>query len=175
MTEKIEDTPPRSPLNIEIRYTEVEDAPYLKKWLQDDTIQRWFPMHDELEIDDAVNRWIGFYRYRCSLTAVHKGKPVGIITLYLQPYKKLAHQAEFGIIVSPEHRGQMIGSELLNNLIHLAKKNFKIELLHLQVYQDNPAISLYKRFGFKEFGRQTHWIKEINGEFTGRVFMERFL
>jgi ribosomal protein S18 acetylase RimI-like enzyme len=46
----------------------------------------------------------------------------------------------------------------------------------LQVYQDNPAMRLYQRFGFKEFGMQKKWIKETrdNGEieYVGRVFME---
>lgn len=165
----------RSPLNIEIRYTEEGDGVHLKRWLMDPEVNRWFPMNDEVEIDDAVMRWVGFYRYRCSLTAVHEGKPVGMTTLYLQPYKKLAHQCEFGIIVAPEMRGQQIGSELLNNVMHLAKDKFRIELIHLQVYKENPAVRLYKRFGFVEFGRQEKWIKENNGEYTGRVFMERRL
>ncbi|MCB1112818.1 MAG: GNAT family N-acetyltransferase [Chlamydiales bacterium] len=173
MTKKHTDEPQRSSLGVDIRYTEQGDADHLKQWLLDPSVNRWFPMLDEVEIDDAVMRWIGFHRYRCSLTATLNGKPVGLITLYLQPYKKLAHQCEFGIIVSPDHRGKKVGSELLSNLIHLAKTKFRIELLHLQVYADNPAIRLYKRFGFKEFGRQEKWIKETNGEYTARVFMER--
>ena len=44
--------------------------------------------------------------------------------------------------------------------MHLAKDQFRIELLHLQVYSENPAIHLYERMGFKEFGRQIAWIKE---------------
>jgi putative acetyltransferase len=166
---KLEEIP-----GLEFRYTENGDAKYLKEWLMDPTVGRWFPMCDELEIDDAVNRWIAFARYKCSLTAVKDGVPCGLTTLYLQPYRKLAHQCEFGIIVGSPFRGQGIGSHLLTNLIHLAKTRFKIELLHLQVYQDNPAIRLYSRFGFAEFGRQTHWIKDGN-EHTGRVFMEKFL
>jgi RimJ/RimL family protein N-acetyltransferase len=179
MAEEKKDEEWHSPLGIDIRYTEPEDAPHLRQWLLDPEVSRWFPMVDEMEIDDAVNRWIGFCRYRCSLTAVKDGLPVGLITLYLQPYKKLAHQCEFGIIVSPDHRGQKVGSEMLTNAIHLAKVKFKIELLHLQVYQGNPALRLYSRFGFKEFGRQTQWIKENPGEsppeFTGRIFMEKYL
>lgn len=163
------------PPGLDIRYTELGDAAYLKKWLMDPTVSRWFPMADEIEIDDAVGRWIGFYRYRCSLTATLNGIPVGMVTLYLQPYVKLAHQCEFGVIVAPDQRGQGIGSDLIKNATHLAKSFFNITLLHLQVYADNPAIRLYERFGFKEFGHQTHWIRETDGTYTGRIFMEKFL
>jgi putative acetyltransferase len=159
---------------VEIRYTEAGDAKYLKKWLMEEETSRWFPMYDEVEVDDAVGRWIGFYRYKCSLTAVKDGVPCGLTTLYLQPYRKLAHQCEFGIIVGDGYRGQGVGSELLKNLMVLAKENFRIELLHLTVYAENPAIRLYRRFGFREFGRQSHWIKE-DGAYVARIFMERFL
>lgn len=158
---------------LDIRYTEPTDAPYLKEWFLDPSVARWFPMSDLIEIDDAVNRWIGFYRYRCSLTAVLDGVPCGIATLYLQPYKKLAHQCEFGIIVAPAHRNKGIGGDLIKNLTHLAKNYFHIELLHLQVYANNPAIRLYERCGFVKFGYQAQWIKEADGSYTGRTFMEK--
>lgn len=159
---------------IEIRYTELEDAKFLKQWLQEPGVARWFPMDDQVEIDHAVNYWISLSRYKCSLTAVYKGVPCGIASLYLQPYRKLSHQAEFGIVVGGGYRGKGIGSQLLEALMQMAKDSFHMEMLHLQVYAENPAIRLYRRFGFKEFGRQTHSIKE-NGVYLGRVFMERFL
>ena len=159
---------------IEIRYTEPGDAKYLKEWLMDPSVKHWFPMQDEVEIDDAVMRWIAFHRYKCSLTITKDGVPCGIATLYLQPYRRLAHQCEFGIIVGSEYRNMGIGSYLMSSIMHLAKEKFKIELLHLQVYAENPAMNLYKRFGFKEFGRQNSWIKEQD-RYVGRVFMERFL
>ncbi len=161
--------------STDIRYSDLADGRHLKEWLLEPSIGRWFPVHDTAEIDDAVQRWIGFSRYKCSLTAIKDGNVCGLATLYLQPYRKLAHQCEFGIIVGHGYRGQGIGTELLKNLIHLAKDKFRIELLHLQVYSENPAINLYKRMGFTEFGRQTHWIKEIDGAYTGRVFMEKYL
>lgn len=160
--------------DIEIRYTLASDGEYLKKWLLDPSVQSGFPMCNLKEVEDAVARWIGFHKFRCSLTAEYEGTPCGISTLYLQPYKKLAHQCEFGIILDEKSRQFGIGTMLINNLMHLAKERFKIELLHLQVYENNPAIRLYKRFGFREYGRQTHWIKEEK-QFVGRIFMERFL
>ncbi len=160
---------------LDIRYTELSDAKYLREWLKEPGILRWFPMYDDVEIEDAVGRWIGFARYKCSLTATMNGEPCGLITLYLQPYRKLAHQCEFGIIVGTGYRNKGIGSELIKNLIHLAKNYFNIELLHLQVYAENPAMHLYDRWGFKEFGRQTHWIKEGPNDYRARVFMEKFI
>ena len=158
---------------LEFRYTQVEDGKYLKQWLMDPSVGKWFPLVGEVEIDDAVHRWIAFSRYKCSLTVVKDGEPCGMSTLYLQPYKKLAHQCEFGIIIGPDYRGLGIGSELLNHLIHLAKTRFNIILLHLQVYEGNPAVRFYERFGFKEFARQDKWIRELNGDYTARIFMER--
>lgn len=159
---------------LTVRYTQPQDAEYLNTWLSDPEVSRWFPMYNDVEIDDAVRRWISFSRVNSSLTAELNGVPCGIVTLYVQAYKKLMHQSEFGIIVASGMRGKGIGSFLLKSVMRLAKEQFRLELLHLQVYAENPAIRLYKRFGFREFGRQTHWIKESD-RYVGRIFMERFL
>ncbi|MFI5344270.1 MAG: GNAT family N-acetyltransferase [Chlamydiales bacterium] len=162
------------PPGLEVRYTEPGDGAYLKQWLSDPEGGNWFPIDGEIEVDDAVVRWIAFCRYQCSITLLKDGVPCGIATLYLQPYVKLAHQCEFGIVLGKAHRRQKLGSFLMACVMHLAKEKFKIELLHLQVYAGNPAIHLYRKFGFKEFGRQESWIKEKNGYFA-RIFMERYL
>ena len=159
---------------LSVRYTTPQDAEHLKAWLSDPEVSTWFPMCNDAEIDDAVRRWISFSRVRSSLTAELNGVPCGLVTLYVQAYKKLQHQAEFGVIVSSGMRGKGIGSFLMRSMMRLAKEQFRLELIHLQVYAENPAIRLYKRFGFREFGRQTHWIKESD-RYVGRIFMERFL
>lgn len=159
---------------VSIRYSTLDDGPYLKEWLMEPGILKGFPMIDEPEVDDSVKHWIGFSKYKCSLTAEIDGKPCGIATLCLMPYKKLAHQCLLSIIVGKGFRNKKIGSLLLNNLLHLAKKYFHLEVLYLEVYEGNPAISLYKRFGFREIGFQKHFMKE-NGEYIGKVIMERIL
>jgi RimJ/RimL family protein N-acetyltransferase len=163
------------PPELTIRYTTDDDAPFLREWLAEPGVLRWFPVVDAPEIEDTIQRWIGFGKYKCSLTAEWDGKPAGIATLWLMPYRKLAHQCQFGMIVGKQFRRRHVGVALINNLIQLAKQRFNIELLHLEVYEGNdPAIALYQQFGFKEFGRQGAWIKE-NGEYLGRIFMERWI
>lgn len=160
--------------NIVIRYTEMDDAPFLKEWLQEPGVLRWFPMQDPLELEDAVKHWISFSRYRCSITATADGVPCGISTLYLMPYRKVAHQCLFSIIVAKEFRSKGVGTLLLNNLLNMAKEQFKLEYLYLEVYEGNPAINLYRKFGFKEVGVQPHFIKD-EGQYLGKIIMERSL
>ncbi len=159
---------------LEVRFTEESDDKYLQQWLMDPSLGKAFPMYDVAEVTDAVSRWISFARFKCSLTVTMYGVPCGLATLYLQPYRKLAHQTEFGIIISNEFRGKGVGGFLMTSLMRLAKEQFRIELIHLQVHAENPAIKFYQRYGFREFGRQNCWMKE-DGSFIGRVFMERFL
>ena len=159
---------------IEIRYTIEGDAPYLNDWLLEPGVLAAFPMCDEKEVIDSVKHWISFYRHKSSITALHKGEPVGIATLCLMPYKKLAHQCLISIIVTEKMRNKGVGTKLMNNLIHLAKEYFGLEVLYLEVYQGNPAVSLYSRFGFQEVGEQKRFMKE-KGRYVSKVIMERVL
>jgi len=61
------------------------------------------------------------------------------------------------IIVIPSHQGHGIGTDILKNVI---KDNSKLRM-HLQVFKENPAITLYKRLGFSVVDEtQTHYIME---------------
>lgn len=159
---------------LELRYTIMEDAEPLKQWLLEPGVLQGFPMQDPPEVEDSVKHWIGFSKYKSSLTATLNGQPVGIATLCLMPYRKLAHQCLLSIIVSGEARGKGVGTVLMNNLIHLAQEFFGITVLYLEVYEGNRAISLYHRFGFREVGFQKHFMKE-EGQYVGKIVMERVL
>ncbi|EPP35399.1 acetyltransferase family protein [Chlamydia ibidis] len=159
---------------LEVRYTLASDADYVRFWLNDPKILRGFPLKTEAEIAESVNFWIGFHRVKSSLTAVYEGEVAGVATLILNPYIKVAHHALISIIVGEQYRNKGIGTVLLNNLCHLAKERFKLETLYLEVYEENPAIHLYKRFGFIEVGRQAHFYKDEIG-YLAKITMEKDL
>lgn len=156
---------------LTFRLTKEEDAPHLLQWLSDPKVIRWFPMYDAREIEDAVRIWVGYSRIESGLTALWDGVPCGMANLYIQPYKKQAHTCLFSIIVKEDMRGKGVGKGLMEHLMKHAKEKFKIEILHLEVYDGNPAKHLYERLGFKEFGRQDHFIKE-DGKYTAKVLMQ---
>ncbi len=159
---------------LTFRLTEEADATPLMQWLSDPDIMRWFPMCDMREIEDASRIWAGYSRIQSGITALWDGEPCGMANLYVQPYKKQCHTCLFSIIVQGNMRGKGIGKQLLECLMKHAKEKFKIEILHLEVYDGNPAIRLYEKLGFKEFGRQSRFIKE-NGKYIAKVFMQRAL
>jgi len=163
-----------SKTELEVRFTTVEDAPYLAHCLADPKILRWFPMANVREIEDAVRIWIAYSRLQAALTADWNGVPCGMANLYIQPYKKFAHQCLFSIVVEEQRRNRGVGTMLMHSLMKLANEKFNIEILHLEVYEGNPAINLYRRLGFKEFGLQKHFIKE-KGEYIGKIFMQKEL
>src|SRR6202044_1515485 len=133
------------PDNYDLRYTYATDQVYLKQWLELPGMLHWFPMGGDKEVEDAVQCWIGFSRYQASLTAMIGDEPCGIGTLFLMPYRKIAHHALFKLVVDPKHQHKGIGSSLLKNLKHLAKNYFHLDLIHIEVFEGNPFIRLLQQ------------------------------
>ncbi len=160
--------------HLKIRFGEESDQKYLIEWLLQPGVLEGFPLADLKEIEDAARIWVSYSKYNAVLTALWDGVPCGIANLYLQPYKKLAHQSLFAIIVDEKVRGKGVGTRLMEELIALAKERFKLELLHLEVYEGNPAIHLYQRLGFVQYGFQPRFIKD-QGRYIGKILMQKAL
>lgn len=162
------------PSGLDIRYTYVTDTPYLRDWLSHPEVQKWFPVSEEREIEDAVHCWIGFSRYSSSLTATLNGTPCAIGTLFLMPYRKVAHHCLFKLVVDPKHQRKGIGSSLLKNLKHLAKNYFHLELIHIEIFEGNPVIKLLQKYEFYEFARQDNYVKDQD-RYLSRILYESIL
>ncbi len=160
---------------ISVRFAEESDQALLVEWLLQPNILQWFPLTDLREIEDAARIWMSYSKQNGVLTALWNGEPCGIATLYLHPFRKMAHQALFAIIVDEEFRGKGVGKRLLLELEKLAVDRFSLELLHLEVYDGNPAIRLYERLGFVQYGYQKRFIKELDESYLGKIMMQKSL
>lgn len=160
---------------LKVRFSEEEDGRYWGEWLTDPDVQKWYPMSNDEERKESVSRMQSFCKYKCALTAEYEGQVAGIAYLNLHPYRKISHHCLFTVIVSPQLRGKGIGSGIMEHLERLARDSFRIKIMHLEVYEGNPAIRLYRRLGYHEFGFQSHWSKEGPGRYSGKVFMEKRL
>ena len=67
------------------------------------------------------------------------------------------------VAVSPDYRGKHVGTEMMAELIRRVKAK-GVTALTLEVRPSNePALALYKNFGFKEAGRRPRYYQD-NGE-----------
>ncbi len=159
-------------MTFSVRLTAQEEAVHLIQWLSDPMVLSWFPMNNQREVEDAVRLWMNYASQGAALTAFEGEDVCGMANLYVQPFKKISHQALFAIIVDPNKRGQGVGSFLIDALERLAKDKFKIEILHLEVYEGNPAYRLYERKGFQKYGEHPRFIKE-DGKYLSKIFMQK--
>jgi ribosomal protein S18 acetylase RimI-like enzyme len=159
-----------------IRFAEEDDQKYLIEWLSQPGVLDGFPLADLREIEDAVRICFSYCKSQGVLTALWDNVPCGFANLYLQPYKKLAHQCLFMIVIDEKFRGRGIGKRLLEELMALAKERHQIELLHLEVYENNlVAIRLYERLGFTQYGFQRHFVKDAPDHYLGKILMQKAL
>ncbi len=147
----------------DIRYSELSDGESMKEWLKDPQVGLWYPPSTEIDQDTFVKNWIGFARYRASLTATYEGQTIGVITIYLMPYIKVAHVSMIYFIVSPEFLGQGVEVSLLRNVKHLARSRFRLESMHCEVFEGSGQIKDLQEAGFQEIIRQEDFVEFPDG------------
>lgn len=86
--------------------------------------------------------------------------------------KTESHEAVLGITLLKKHRQEGIGAILFKIALEEAKKNLSgIKIITLGVFGNNEvAQNLYKKFGFKEFGRLPKGL-HYKGEYIDHVYM----
>ena len=160
--------------HLTIRFGEESDQKYLIDWLLQPGVLDGFPLADLREVEDAARIWVSYSKNHAVLTALWDGVPCGIANLYLQPYEKLSHQCLLAIIVDEKFRGKGVGRKLMEDLMALAKERFKLEFVHLEVYEGNPAIHLYRKLGFQQYGVHRHFMKDGTRYFN-KILMQKYL
>ena len=85
--------------------------------------------------------------------------------------RKVAHRARFGISILTEHWGMGIGRVLMEASIDCARQAGYTQL-ELEVVADNQrAVSLYRRAGFEEYGRNPRGYRSAAAGYQELVYM----
>jgi RimJ/RimL family protein N-acetyltransferase len=102
-----------------------------------------------------------------TLVAEVDGEAVGMLAAYARGHGV----ADLGMSVDAARRGQGIGSALLAECIRWARAE-GLHKLALEVFPHNePALALYRRFGFVEEGRLRAHYRRRNGELWDAIVM----
>jgi putative acetyltransferase len=159
--------------DFDIRFSELTDLSFLQSCFSDPVACDDFPFGFE-EREEALKNWIGFSKFKASLTGVIGDVPCAVGTLFLMPYRKVAHHCSFYLIVDPQHRRKGIGTSMVRNLLHLAKTRFRLESVHVEVYEPSALLPILKKLGFEQVAKQDDFVK-IDGCTRPRILLEHFL
>ena len=106
------------------------------------------------------------------LVAVVDGKIVGSAGVSaVRSRRKVAHRARFGISILKEYWGMGIGRMLTDASIDCARQAGYTQL-ELEVVADNErAVSLYRRAGFEEYGRNPRGYRSADAGYQELMHM----
>lgn len=158
--------------DYDIRFSSLEDLAFLQQWFSTPEACTYYPF-GFAEKDDALKNWIGFSKFKASLTGMVGETPCAIGTLFLMPYRKVAHHCSFYLIVDSAHRKKGIGTSMVRNLLHLAKTRFKLESVNAEVFEPSPILPILETLNFETCARQENFVK-IEGKGHARILMEHF-
>src|SRR5262245_17917224 len=108
-----------------------------------------------------------------NLVAVIDGEIVGTIALHTSSRPRVNHKGEIGMMVRDDWQGKGVGKAMMQAVVDLADKWLNLSRIELTVFTDNePAIALYRRFGFEIEGTlRKHSFRD--GEFVDAYAMAR--
>ena len=128
--------------------------------------------------DSEVVKPLSFFQSCLSGSTIfgvyHKGKIIGLATLTRESGIKISHKVVLSsVFIEPEFQRQGIANELLRALIAYCKA--QVEQILLTVADDNqPAINLYQKFGFRVYGLEKNALKN-DTKYTDELLMKLFL
>lgn len=167
---------------IEIRSALPEDAKKLKAHREATAAETHFmaryPEDGDFDFDKVRN---GIESMRDSqrdylVTAFLGDEIVGDLGVMLvRPHMKYLHRAYLGMSIRQKCTGIGLGSFMMEIALEQAKKN-GFEQVELGVFSDNErAQGLYRKYGFKEYGRTPRAFKLKDGTYRDEIIMVRML
>lgn len=158
--------------SIVIRHAEQRDAEALRQLngqpeVYRETLQLPYPSMEHWQ-NRLQEKQPGLY----NLVATIDDIVLGHLALEVGTRPRRNFVATFGISVAHQAQRCGIGSALMGEMISMCDKWLRIERIELAVYSDNPAVNLYRKFGFEEEGIGKRYAYR-DGEYVDALFMAR--
>jgi len=120
---------------------------------------------------DVIQRWIGNIQNLIPLVAEYDNKIVGYASIYKFSHQRRKGVSDLVIYLHQDFHNVRLGTIMMEKLLQLARKE-RVHKIELGVVKDNKAaISLYKKFGFKNEGVSKSSFFGSDGKYHDMVHM----
>jgi len=166
----------KSGKTVSFRYPTIDDAEILMNYINKISLEKTFILFQgqQKTLEDEV-KWLEIFTKNKNenviILAFIEDKLIGLSDIKLG-FSAKNHVGSFGITVAKEYRGEGIGKKLMEFVIKESIKNIKdLKIIELECFASNLiAQNLYKKFGFKEYGRLPKGLKR-RGKFDDAILM----
>ena len=167
---------------VVLRSAEVSDGDAMLDYLKITASETRYLSREPEEITLTSEQQASFIQSRINsekelmLIALINGKHIGNCALAkLGGVQRYAHRCSVSIALYKEYCGFGIGEAMMKSVLATAK-DLGYEQAELEVVADNtPAISLYKKLGFTEYGRFPDNMKYKDGSYADAIWMMKKL
>ena len=167
---------------IVLRNAEVSDGEALVKYMKATAAETPFLIREPEEVTLTPEQEESFLQSKIEddkelmLIATIDGKHIGNCSLMrMGSYKRYSHRCDVAIALYKEYCGAGIGKIMLETILDVARQ-CGYEQAELEVIANNEnAIALYEKLGFKEYGRFPDNMKYSDGPYVDAIWMMRKL
>lgn len=126
------------------------DLEWVRKERNRPECRQWFRQdHDISETEQA--EWFGTTKMKSFIVGDNKG----VVSLsHIDP---VARKCEFSIMIVPEYRHKGYGKKALFDLLEIAFNDMNMNQVYSDVFDHNPALDDYLKWGFKAYGTLPNW------------------
>jgi RimJ/RimL family protein N-acetyltransferase len=157
--------------NLLIRYPTIEDAQLMTEYINSLSYEKTYVslQGEEITLEEETKSLQEILQNikeekAVFLLAFIDSKLVGMTDINMMK-RVFNHTGAMGISIAKDYRGGGIGNIFLEVLLNETKVKLpKIKLIALEVFSNNiPAINMYKKYGFIEYGTLPRGVQYNNG------------
>jgi len=129
----------------------MNDKKMVLEWRNHPSIKKWMFSQEIINLESHLDyiSTLETRKDKVYLLVKQNSQAIGVIDFTNIDYKN--KRAEIGIYANPNIKG--VGNILMENIVRYASDVLKVDTLVSEVFEDNmPAISLYRRYHFRDIG-----------------------
>ena len=137
-----------------LRPLEEKDLAWVAEERNDQECRKWFRQSDLLSLKQQ-SLWFNTTDMKSYVVVDDDGHNVGVVSL--SHIDNIARKCEFSIMIIPKYRHKGFGRTALWELLLHAFNDLNMVQVYSDVFEHNPALASYLRWGFKSYGILPNW------------------
>jgi putative acetyltransferase len=134
-----------------IKYAHPEDFSFIYNLYMHPEVNRWL-LYDPMDKESFMPIFDDLVIKRLLFIFQDEGKDMGMFKLQPMKYRNGHIVYLGGVAIDPVHKGQGMGARMMQEIVDKLRQTDFVRVELTVAVENEPAVSLYEKFGFKKEG-----------------------